>query len=566
LDSDGDLDAFVTSQFEQFGYQVYLNGGWMEANPLPLPSAVFGYGFAQCLEQPNVFYIFGGRTTDFGYSDAVWQYDAVTDLWTELASMSLPVFGPAAVCYQGDIYVAGGADQLGVYDIFAIYHIATDTWTEGPVLSQPVFYSAIGAWDGKLYLVGGAISGDPWPPTDLVQIYDIATQSWSDTPGAPMPFPAYGAGYAQTGPYLWVVGGGSGSVDYTNRDTTQHYDMANDTWIVQHDFTSQRAVFALAATDTHLYAIGGDENQGWVFEPTDLVEILDLLSWPNASWESFDDPLPIPTAYNTAGFCSEVKSGGEVWSVAGITGAMPNPIVLVDALYHPTGEGCVSFGVDLPTPWIEEDKVEAGTMVEYWLTITNTGVVTDYYTLDVSTTWGVGSILGGPGPIGPGDSMLIAIDVEIPSGAQPGDQGTIELRATSISNPVVFDITTITITVGLRDFDLQTIPPDSQEDHPGNVLTYRLLVSNIGDFKDSYNVEISATWETTAVLSIGPLLPGEDGELVVAVTIPQDAEAGDWDFAVITLSSQIKPSISHSTKLTSTAVWHRTLIPLVFRN
>jgi uncharacterized membrane protein len=162
--------------------------------------------------------------------------------------------------------------------------------------------------------------------------------------------------------------------------------------------------------------------------------------------------------------------------------------------------------------------------------------------------------------------MLIAIDVEIPSGAQPGDQGTIELRATSISNPVVFDITTITITVGLRDFDLQTIPPDSQEDHPGNVLTYRLLVSNIGDFKDSYNVEISATWETTAVLSIGPLLPGEDGELVVAVTIPQDAEAGDWDFAVITLSSQIKPSISHSTKLTSTAVWHRTLIPLVFRN
>jgi uncharacterized membrane protein len=141
-----------------------------------------------------------------------------------------------------------------------------------------------------------------------------------------------------------------------------------------------------------------------------------------------------------------------------------------------------------------------------------------------------------------------------------------EITAVSLSNPNASDNTSITIPVGLREFDVQAIPPDSQEGHPGNVLTYTLEVSNIGDFKDIYNVEISATWETTAVLTVGPLMPGEYGSLLVLVTIPKDAMQGDWNFALVTLTSQVKPSISHTVKLTSTAVWHRMLIPLAMKN
>jgi uncharacterized membrane protein len=224
----------------------------------------------------------------------------------------------------------------------------------------------------------------------------------------------------------------------------------------------------------------------------------------------------------------------------------------------------VHFGVDLPEPWGSTE--EAGTTVEYELTITNTGVVTDYFTLEVSTTWGMPLPAGGPGPIGPGESMQIAIAVEIPEGAPRGDKGVTEITATSISNPAEMDATTITTTVGVFDFDFQPVPPDRQEDHPGNVLTYTLLVSNDGDFEDSYDVEITATWETTASLFIGPLLPGEDKELVVTVTIPKYALHGDWDTAVITVTSQAKPEISHQATLTSTAVWHRTLMPLAMKN
>ena len=527
-----------------------------------VPSAVLGYGFAQCLEQPNNFYIFGGRPSDLSFANEVWRYDAVFDTWTELEPMGIEAVGVAAVCYQGDIYVAGGA-SAGVYDTFAIYHIATDSWALGPDLPQRVFFASVGIWDGKLYLVGGTTSGDPWPPTDDVQIYDIVTQSWSDIPGSPMPFPAFGAGYVQTGSYLWIVGGGSGSYDYVNRDTTQRYDMATDTWTVQHDFTSQRAVFALAASATHLYALGGDETLGWVFEPTDLVETLDLQIWPNTGWESFYDPLPQPTIYNSTGFCSEVKTGGEVWSVAGATGASPNPIVLDDTLYHPA-EPCVSYGVDLPEPW--QGKGAAGETVEYTLTITNTGVVTDYYTLDVSTTWDIGSLMGGPGPIGPGESMDIAIAVEVPSDAMWGDQGVTDITAASISNPAEFDTTTITTQVLGYQVDVNPDPPDPQAGHPGEVLTYTLWVSNIGDFVDSYTVTISTIWGTVTPISVGPLLPGEETELVVTVEIPQDAMHADWDVATITLTSQADPRVSHSVELTSAAFWHRMLIPLALRN
>ncbi len=251
-----------------------------------------------------------------------------------------------------------------------------------------------------------------------------------------MPYPAFGAGYVQTGPYLWVVGGGSGNYGYDNRDTTQRYNMATDTWDVQHDFTSQRALFALSATDSHLYAIGGDENLGWVFEPTDIVEMLDFHTWPNTSWESFDDPLPQSTAYNMAGFCTENITGGVIWSIAGGTGSEQNPIVLGDALYHPA-EPCVSYGIEISDP--PDGEAEAGTIVEYMLTITNTGVVTDYYTLEVSSTWDIGLSLGGPGPIGAGESIEIVVGVEVPQDGMWNDLGVTEITAASISNPAEFD-------------------------------------------------------------------------------------------------------------------------------
>jgi len=535
---------------------------WTQADPIPVPLAA---NLVQCPEIPGRFYMVGGILTGNVTSNTLYLYD-IAQGWIPLADLPAARRGVAAACYQGKIYVAGGmGGEFWIWETLFIYDILSDTWTSGPELPDPVWGAAMGAWDGKLYLVGGNQTGDPYyTPVSRVDVFDIASEIWTAGGGLDMPVAASFFGSVQTGPYLYAVGGFSGDLAH-NVDQTQRYNMATDEqWEIGPRFTSARALGPLAVTSSHLYMLGGDLDGGTEFDITDLVEELDLSVWPGGSWTDMGDPLPEINIY-PASTCSEVLTGGEIWSVGGGYVNDVGDIILYDTnLYRPIGDPCVSYGVDLSEP--PGKMGEAGSTVEYMVTITNTGVVTDYYTLEISTTWGVVVPPGGPGPVGSGERIQIAISVEVPQGANPGDQGVTEITAASISNPAAFDTTTITTTVGLRDFDLLPISPIQQEDHPGNVLTYTLLVSNIGDFVDSYNVEISATWETTASFTIGPLLPGEEGELLVVVTIPQDAVAEDWDDAVVTLTSQAKPSVTHSATLTSNAIWHRVFMPLALKN
>ncbi len=524
---------------------------WVEATPIPFGVAY--YGFAQCPNQPNSFYVISGAYDWGAATTNVWLYDAVTNTWNALTPILVPVISPAAVCYAGHLYVVQG--QLQIYDIEA------DSWSFGTSVPRYAWGSAVGVWDGKLYRVSGS-PGEWNTPFNYVDIYNIATNTWELVGGDPIPVPVFSPSYTQVGPYLYIVGGvGTGS-PANNVDVAQRYDMATNTWEWD-DFPSARGMgFALAYNGNQLFAMGGDLDGNDYYEATDLVETLDLSVWPDSNWDVYYDPYPYAMAGNSAGFCTEAVTGGEIWSIGGAT---VNPDMVYDYnLYHPTGEACVHYSVDLPEPWQGEGV--AGETVEYTVTITNTGVVTDYFTLDVSTTWNIGSFLGGPGPIGPGESMDIAIAVEVPQDGVWNDLGVTEITAASISNPAEIDTTTITTRVMGYQVDITPDPPDPQTGHPGEVLTYTLQVSNIGDFVDSYTVTISASWGMTTPITVGPLLPGEDTEMLVTVEIPQDALHGDWDEATIMLTSQADPRVSASVKLTSTALWHRTLMPLALRN
>jgi hypothetical protein len=530
---------------------------WYQGTDLPMPDAF--YGSAHCPNDPDSFYVVAGWQSWFINRDEVWRYDADTNTWTELAPYPENMGVPSVTCYQGYLYSAGGSpDTPGTSDHFYRYEIDTNIWTQLSDLPRTQNGAALAAWDGYLYMIGGDDApAVPLTPTTQVDRYNLQAGIWETNWGMPMP-EATIADWLQSGQYVYFVGGFTSAFPI-NSDATMRYDLATDTWGVGPSYTSRRAMGALAITSQYLYAIGGDANGGSSSDGTDLVERLDLSAWPIGSWQNISDPLPEPRGAN-AGFCSDAVTGGEIWSVGGLDLA-ENPTT---GIFYRPSEPCVSFGVDLAD--VGGGLGDAGTTVEYWLTITNTGVVTDYFTLEVSTTWNTVTPMGGPGPIGPGERMPIAIDVEIPPEALPGDQGLTEITATSMSNLDAIDTTSIITLVGLRDFNLQPISPDSQKGHPGEVLTFTLQVSNIGDFKDSYNVEISATWQTTATLAVGPLLPGEEAELLVLVTIPPDAAQGDWDDALVTLTSQIKPSLSHAVKLTSTTVWHRMLLPLAYKN
>ena len=552
LDGDGNLDAFNSSQDPAYSYQVYLNGDWTQAEDIPHPLALSAH--VQCPNDPNSFYVIGGADGPGSPTNYVFRYDGEEDSWHQLASLPGAGYGLTGVCLEGKIYVQDLSPNLLIYDI------ATNTWIFEAGVPRITEGAALGAWDGKLFLAGGSIIGTDYEATDQVDIYDIASHTWMPASGKPMPQASDYAGVVQIGSYLYILGGMD--LIYEEVYLIQRYNLATDTWQTA-PYPSGMVFPALAATGEHLFALGGDPPGDEVWTGTDLVEVLELREWGMGEWQALGDPLP-KLSLGPSSFCSEEMLGGEIWSVSGGYFDDEGNGNMSDAsLYYPA-EPCISFGVDLPEPWQGEGP--AGGSVNYTMSITNTGVVTDIFTLDIETSWGPGMPLGGPITIGPGESTLVVIGVDIPIEAMWGDLGITDITATSMSNPAATDTTTITTRVLGYQVEVNPLSPDSLAGYPGEVLTYTLLVSNIGDYTDSYTVTISATWGTATPISVGPILPGKATEMVVTVEIPQEALHGDWDVATITLTSQADPRISKSIELTSSVPWHRVLIPLSLKN
>jgi len=239
--------------------------------------------------------------------------------------------GGASACYDGKIYVAGGTELKTVFNTLYIYDIVTNKWSSGPTLPDPVYFASFGVWGGKLFLVGGnGLTG----LTGRVDVFDPATGIWTTGGGESMPNPVGGAFKVQSGPYLFLVGGAGEEI---NQTTTQRYDMSTNTWEFGPTFTSQRAFGGLAATNGFLYALGGDIEDGeWAFHATDLVEVLDLSTWPDGEWVDLGIPLTVPNLYPPT-TCTETLTGGEIWEVGGGLTAYDT---YTDVYYLPIGESC----------------------------------------------------------------------------------------------------------------------------------------------------------------------------------------------------------------------------------
>jgi N-acetylneuraminic acid mutarotase len=284
---------------------------WFGANDIP--GGLVRFAHAQCDDDPNVFYVMGGVDGTFSVTDRLWRFDAATTEWTELAPMPEGGEGPTATCEAGRIHVMGGDGT----DRHYIYSIASDSWSTGAPLPRPVWGAAAAGWNGQILLVGGDSDFFFGGTSDEVNVYDIATDTWVGT-GEPMPLPAAAAGFFQSGPHLYVVGGWDDSSPDFNLGATQRYDLVDGSWEVGPWLGSPRADFALAATEQALYAIGGDEDGGGAFDASRTVERLALGAWPDGAWEPIDQ-IGVPMTSNNGGFCgtATLGAGTEVWSAGG---------------------------------------------------------------------------------------------------------------------------------------------------------------------------------------------------------------------------------------------------------
>ena len=333
--------SLILTVFILGGLQSALAGVWTPATNLPI--ALAGHS-VQCADDPTSFYVVGGIRNYTRSSNRVYRYDIAAASWEQLDNLPTTVRAMGLTCYEGKIYAAGGYvkeaagnnDKSGIFNGFYIYDIASDNWSKGANLPDKVWGAALGAWEGKLYLVGGTRISEPYTPESRVDVYNIISGKWTAGGGAEMPVAASFPASTQVGAYLYVVGGASGNLDQ-NVNQTQRYDMSQDTWEIGPEFTSARMLGGLAATDSHLYMLGGDLNGGDAFNPTNLVDVLDLSAWPEGAWVA-GTALPANNL-NPATGCSEILTGGEIWDAGGFD-VTPTWVQTEAVYYLPVEEGC----------------------------------------------------------------------------------------------------------------------------------------------------------------------------------------------------------------------------------
>ncbi len=287
-------------------------GQWTPVTPLP---EELGSGVIRCNESPDSFYIAGGVVGEVETSNRTYRYDIKTATWHRLANMPTPLRFSGITCYEGKIYMAGGWD-MDIMDVFLIYDLQTDQWSRGSPIPGPVWGAAMGAWEGKLYLVGGNRGENNLVSENKVDVYDIATQTWTAGGGADMPTASGFYAHVQSGPYLYVAGGFSGDFN-KNINLTQRYDMSTNTWELGPTFTSARAYGQLVATSSHLYSAGGDLNGGEIADMTNIMEVLDLSTWPEGKWTDLGRRLPAPSL-SFSSTCTDILTDGEIWEVGGM--------------------------------------------------------------------------------------------------------------------------------------------------------------------------------------------------------------------------------------------------------
>lgn len=292
---------------------------WEEGPPVPLGR--IRYGHTQCPGDSGRFYVISGVDSTFNVTITTERFDVRTGKWEELPPVPVPVEAPTAVCVDNQIHLFGGGDRHAVVTTnHWVLNVGDKAWTSAAPTPRPVVGAAAGGYAGKIYLAGGDDDFSAETGTSAeVDVYDTATDRWS-TAKDRMPHATAFAGSAQRGRFLYVVGGwDNGTRPVANVTATQRLDTLTGTWSTGPELPGAPADFALAATSSALYAIGGDADGGGFGDASATVRRLELTRWPAGDWTSERDPLPVSVAANSGGFATP---DGRIWTVGGAT---PNP-------------------------------------------------------------------------------------------------------------------------------------------------------------------------------------------------------------------------------------------------
>jgi N-acetylneuraminic acid mutarotase len=231
---------------------------WTSKANLPLVSPpVIGGSNAMCFAINGKIYVGGGYIASFTNSREFYEYDTMTNAWTQKADLPGGLNRSAGVAFAagGKGYIGLGAENYLDISGGAIlkadmweYNPALDTWiTKAPLPDSGRANASCFVINSKAYVVGGEITAGGFTTADVWE-YDPATNSWN----AKAPFPAGTVKNA----FAFSLGTGTevrgyiscGSVNSAGSVKTYAYDAVSNSWAVKADYPGSKVRAGMAFT------------------------------------------------------------------------------------------------------------------------------------------------------------------------------------------------------------------------------------------------------------------------------------------------------------------------------
>jgi hypothetical protein len=298
-----------------------------------------------------------------------------------------------------------------------------------------------------------------------------------------------------------------------------------------------------ALLDYNLYYNNGADSGGTLPAPPATHDVMEnpLFVTPG------DDPpdLRLQTG-------SPAREAGDPATDAGL---MPldyenNPRVLGPRVDIGAYEYVIEPGVDIAPD--HSALVGQGTVITYAHTLTNTGDLTDTYTISIDSSQGWGTLLAPASvELAPGETATAEIRVEVPSVGVGGVTDVTRVTAQSLTPSVsdeAIDTTTVEMMAGVA-FE----PDRAGSTSPGVVIAYTHTLTNTGDGPDTFVLthHSSEGWTVTYESPIA-LEYEMTRTVLVSVTVPVGALSGVVDTTTITATSQHTATVSATVVDTTT--------------
>jgi uncharacterized membrane protein len=297
------------------------------------------------------------------------------------------------------------------------------------------------------------------------------------------------------------------------------------------------------------------ENTGNTNDTMDL-----FLSGPYSSWGNLDQS----TVFLQPGQTVEVTLGVDVPSDA----QGGDYIIAVRGTCQ--GNSSNFDEMDFITtvePWVydvylssdePEKSVRPGNSIEFNITIENKGDNYDTINLTMSgdgSQWGTfshESVF-----LNPSTSQIIILTMDVPMDAQ-GKDYNVDVMGTSQGNLSVHHEISLKTTVIPYVYEVNL---DSEEPHkvtkPGKTISFNITVENLGDNHDIINLTKGGgevQWGTLSQDSIA-LSPGNSQIITLTVTVPDEAQGGDYEILIKGISQQDPQEYSEITITTEVDPW-----------